>query len=65
MAKNMGKMGYEQGNMKPEVDDYQKPSSNYSQEGFSKTTDYVARQEKYVGKECSKIKGQAYKGRYS
>lgn len=61
----LSKAGYTQGDMSPKVEDYQKPMSNYSQEGFSKTLDYVSRQEKYVAKECSKIKSQDYKGRYS
>jgi hypothetical protein len=58
-------LGKNQGDMSPKVEDYQRPASNYSQEGFSKTTEYVARQDESVSKECSKIKSQAYKGRYS
>lgn len=62
---DMGKKGYIQGDMAPKVDDYQRPASNYSQVGFNKTTEYVARQDKFVAKQCSEIKSQAYKGRYS
>lgn len=65
MAKDMGKMGYIQGDMSPKVDDYQRPAGNYSQADFNKTTEYVMRQDKFVNKECSAIKKQGYKGRYS
>jgi len=65
MSEKMAKAGYVQGDMSPKVEDYQKPASNYSQEGFSKTLDYVSRQEDYVSKQCSKIKSQGYQGRYS
>lgn len=58
-------MGYKQGDMSPKVEDYQKPMSNYSQEGFSKTDQYIERQDAFQSKEASKIKGQGYKGRYS
>ena len=65
MSEKMAKAGYIQGDMSPKVEDYQKPASNYSQEGFSKTLDYVSRQEGTVAKQCSKIKAQGYQGRYS
>jgi hypothetical protein len=65
MKNGMAKAGYAQGDMAPKVDDYQRPSSNYSQEGFNKTTEYIERQDKFVAAECSQIKKQAYKGRYS
>lgn len=58
-------LGKDQGNMSPRVENYQRPASNYSQEGFSKTTQYIERQDMNKGKEASKIKGQAYQGRYS
>lgn len=61
----MAKKGYVQGDMAPKVEDYQRPASNYSQMGLGKTTEYMARQDKFVAKECSEIKSQAYKGRYS
>lgn len=65
MAKDMGKLGYSQGDMSPHVEDYQRPSGNYSQADFNKTTQYIERQDKFVNKECSQIKKQDYKGRYS
>lgn len=61
----MSRMGYDQGKMSPHVEDYQKPKSDFSQEGFSKTTQYVERQDAFQGKEARDIKKQAYKGRYS
>lgn len=57
--------GYNQGEMKPTVDDYQKPMNNYSQTDFMKTDMYIERHDKFEGKECSKVKSQDYKGRYS
>jgi hypothetical protein len=65
MARNMGEKGKVQGEMSPMVEDIQKPSSDYSQEGFSKTLDYMERQNAFQAKECSEIKSHAYKGRYS
>jgi len=62
---DMAKKGYKQGDMGPTVDDYERPESNFSQAGFSKTTEYVERQDKFVGKEASKVRSQAYQGRYS
>lgn len=61
----MSKKGYTQGDMSPSVEDYQKPMSNYSQEGFSKTTQYIERQDKTQNAESAAIKRQGYKGRYS
>lgn len=61
----MDKKGYVQGDMKADVNDYQKPSSNYSQEGFGKTTEYIPRQNQFVNKEAGKVRSQSYKGRYS
>ena len=61
----MKNYGNKQGDMSSHVEDYQKPASNYSQTGFSKTTDYVKRQERTVAGECSKIKKQSYNGRDS
>lgn len=61
----MAMKGHKQGDMAPKVDDYQKPMKDYSQEGFSKTTQYIERQDKFQAKEASGIKKQAYQGRYS
>ena len=65
MKESMAKHGYVQGEMSPKVEDYQKPHSDYSQEGFSKTLEYVERQDAFQKREASEIKRQAYKGRYS
>jgi hypothetical protein len=59
---NYGKI---QGDMTPHVEDYQKPAGDYSQEGFSKTTQYIERQDKFQKKEANEIKKQGYQGRYS
>ena len=65
MKEKMGKKGYVQGEMSPTVEDYQKPMKDYSQSGFSKTTEYVERQDAFQAKEANEIKKQDYKGRYS
>ncbi len=65
MKEKMAKAGYVQGDMSPKVEDYQKPAKDFSQEGFSKTLDYVERQDAFQAREASGIKKQAYKGRYS
>ena len=61
----MKEYGNKQGDMSPTVEDYQKPMKDYSQSGFSQTTKYIDRQDKFVGKESSQIRKQDYKGRYS
>jgi len=63
--KSYGNLGKKQGDMAPHVEDYQKPASDYSQQGFSRTTEYIERQDAYQAKEASRVKGQSYKGRYS
>lgn len=65
MKEHMNKKGYVQGDMSPHVEDYQKPHSDYSQEGFSKTLEYVERQDHFQAKEAKQIKRQGYQGRYS
>lgn len=65
MKERMNKKGYVQGDMSSHVEDYQKPMSDYSQEGFSKTTEYVERQDAFQKREATDIKRQGYKGRYS
>ena len=62
---DMAMAGLNQGDMSPKIKDYQKPSKDFSQEGFSKTLDYIERQDKIQGAEASGIEKQAYKGRYS
>lgn len=65
MKEKMSKAGYTQGDMAPHVEDYQKPSRDYSQEGFSKTLEYIERQDAFQGREASEIRRQGYRGRYS
>ncbi len=65
MKEKMNKMGYTQGDMKTHVEDYQRPAKDFAESGFSKTLEYIERNDAYVGKEASEIKKQHYKGRYS
>ena len=62
---DMAMKGKDQGNMSPHLKDWQRPQKDYSQEGFSKTLDYMERQNKFQGTEATTIEKQAYKGRYS
>ena len=62
---DMAMAGLNQGDMNPRIKDYQKPSKDFSQEGFSKTLDYIERQDKFQGAEASAVEKQAYHGRYS
>ena len=65
MKEKMSKAGYAQGDMKPHVEDYQKPEKDFSQAGFSKTLEYIERQDKFQAREANEIERQSYKGRYS
>jgi hypothetical protein len=65
MSERMAKRGYVQGDMHPTVENYQRPDSEYTDHGFSKTLDYIERHNAFEGKEAREIKSQAYKGRYS
>ena len=62
--KNGYKMGYEQGDMSPHVEDYQPKSAEYSQMQPGKTTEYISRRDDIQSKEASDLKKSAYKGRY-
>lgn len=62
---NLGKKGYDQGNMAPKVEDYQKPDAAFSQKQPGKTTEYIARQDRQQKEAASDVNKQAYKGRYS
>ena len=62
---DMAMAGLNQGDMSPRIKDYQKPSKDFSQEGFSKTLDYMERQDKFQATESSAVERQAYHGRYS
>jgi len=61
----MAMKGHKQGDMSPHVEDYQKPEKDFSQRGFSKTLEYVERQDKHQGEMAKDINKQAYNGRYS
>lgn len=65
MKEKMSKAGYVQGDMSPKVEDYQRKESSFSQRGFSKTTEYVERQNRTQNEYAKGIEKQAYKGRYS
>lgn len=65
MKEKMSRAGYDQGDMSPKVENYAKPHAAFSQEGFSKTTDYIERQDSHQVKAAHDIEKQAYKGRYS
>lgn len=65
MKESMAKKGYVQGDMAPKVEDYQAPESVFPERGFSKTLEYVERQNKFRAKESADIKKQGYQGRYS
>jgi hypothetical protein len=65
MKGKMAKAGYTQGDMSPKIDDFQKPMDCFPESGFSKTTEYVERQDKFQHEMSKDIKKQQYKGRYS
>lgn len=65
MKEKMSKAGYIQGDMNPHVEDYQKPMKSFSQEGFSRTTEYIERKDACQNKEASQVRSESYKGRYS
>lgn len=62
---DMAMKGLNQGDMSPVVKEYQKPEKDFSQEGFSKTLDYIGRQDRFQETEASTVEKQAYHGRYS
>ena len=61
----MSKAGYVQGDMNPKVDDYQMPMKDFAEHDFSKTTQYVERQDKQQAQNKKQISKQDFKGRYS
>ena len=65
MKEKMAKHGYTQGDMKPTVEDYQKPEKDFAERGFSKTTEYVERQDERQSGMSKGLNKQAYQGRYS
>ena len=65
MKEKMSKHGYTQGDMKPTVESYQKPEKDFAERGFSKTDEYIERQDMHQSEMCKDLNKQAYKGRYS
>ena len=65
MKEKMAKAGYSQGDMSPKVEDYQKSEREFAERGFSKTDEYIERQDKMQGRMCKDLDKQAYQGRYS
>lgn len=65
MKEKMGHAGVKQGDMSPHIKDYQKPTKDFAERGFSKTDEYIERRDSFEGKESKMIEKQAYKGRYS
>ncbi len=65
MEGKMAKKGYAQGEMSCVVDDYSQGGDQFSQRGFSKTTQYIERQNAHQKRAASGINKQEYKGRYS
>lgn len=59
------KDGYRQGDMAPEVKDYQCPKGAYSQMYDQSPTKYVERNNRMQEKEGAMLRKQEYKGRYN
>lgn len=57
--------GLHQGDMAPKVTNFQKPEAEFSQRGFSKTLEYIERQDKMQSGMAHDIEKQGYVGRYS
>ncbi len=62
---HMAMKGHKQGDMSPHVEEYQKPEKDFAERQFSKTLDYVERQNKFQGAMAKDLDKQSYKGRYS
>lgn len=62
---DMAMKGHDQGNMSPHLKDFQKPEGDFAERGFSKTLEYIARQDKMQGGMEKGLSKQAYNGRYS
>ncbi len=65
MKEKMSKDCYVQGDMSPRLEDYQKPESDFAERGFSKTVEYIERQDRTQSKMEKGISKQSYQGRYS
>jgi len=65
MKEKMSNRGVNQGDMKPTVESYQKPEKDFAERGFSKTDEYIERQDARQSEMSKDLNKQAYKGRYS
>lgn len=65
MKEKMAKAGYTQGDMSPKIESYQKPEKDFAERGFSKTTEYVERQNRMQAGMEKGLSKQSYMGRYS
>jgi hypothetical protein len=65
MASKMAHKGNDQGNMSCVSDDMNMKDSAFSQRGFSKTNEYIERQDMHQEQAAKDINKQEYKGRYS
>lgn len=54
-----------QGSDKVEKKDYQPPANQFAGSMMGKANDYMGRTDATMNKAASKVKGQAYKGRYT
>lgn len=61
----MSRKGYEQGDMRPTVESYQKPEKDFAERGFNKTTEYIERQDRMQSGMAKDLEKQSYNGRYS
>jgi hypothetical protein len=62
---DMAMKGVDQGDMSPHIKDYQKPEGEFAERGFSKTLEYVQRQDRMQGGMSKGLNKQSYNGRYS
>lgn len=62
---DMAMKGHNQGDMSPHLKDFQKPEKDFAETGFSKTLEYVERQNKHQGMMAKDLDKQSYNGRYS
>ena len=65
MKEKMSRAGYAQGDMNPTVESYQKSERDFAERGFSKTTEYIERQDRRQGEFAKDVSKQSYQGRYS
>lgn len=58
------KNGYSQGDMKPTVENMQKPESCYAEKYDQAPLNYIDRQNSTQKKAAGKLKSESFKGRY-